>query len=189
MSAIRTHCRLLIPLILVLPLAAADKWQGEFRVSLPDGEWRAGQSQVADVSAVKVHKDGREEVIHGVMDDRGITVELVPYRFNQFADAAIPVPVERAAPTVMRLQVPQDLATGWYLLTATAHDDDGHPVSVAKAGTDGNYAQYLQTKIVVVRGDDVGPYVRLHTERARSVFSPGEHIRLGVSARPPRRTP
>lgn len=175
--------RVLILILMALPAVAATPWKGALRLGLDGEALRAGSTITLTPRAVTVHKDGREEPIAGVMDGRGLTVELVPYRFNQFADAALPVAVERTGAEGAELRIPADLATGWYLLTATAHDDHGHPVPVAKASTDREYANHLETKVVVVRGRDDGPFVRLHTERARSVFSPGERIRLNVSAR------
>ena len=107
---------------------------------------------------------------------------LVPYRWNLFDDERIDLAARRTGERSFSLDVPADLATGWYLLLTTVNDNDGNPVSVKRALTE-DMGKYLDRQIVVIRGDDEDRFMQVHTEFNRAVYSPGEAFRLYVSAR------
>ena len=143
--------------------------KGTLRVQV-EATGQAGQALPIVTQAVQERK-GQVQVQAGVMDGREMRFELQPYRFNLFEDRLIPVTAEGSGEQ-RRLRLPADLATGWYVLVAVAADDEGRVPSVSSALGDRTKKNLVDRRVIAVRGKQTGPFVQVHTERARCVFSP-----------------
>ncbi|MFM2092747.1 MAG: hypothetical protein RLZZ127_3236, partial [Planctomycetota bacterium] len=161
-------------------LLAADKWDGDLTVAVPGDGLRAGAPVRLAISAV----GGDGKARPGVVADRAAAFHLVPWRWNLFEGPARPLSAVRAGADAFTVTLPKDLPTGWYLLVTTVADDDGRLLTVAQAANGERTQRFLDRVPVVVRGSDAGgPFLRVHAERGRCVFSPGERLRLFLSAR------
>lgn len=159
---------------------AADKWDGDLTVTAPAAGLEAGAA--AQITIAAVGSDGKPKP--KVVADRAAAFHLVPYRWNLFEPPTRPLAAVRVGPDAFTVTLPGDLPTGWYLLITAVADDDGRLLSVAEATASDRTRRFLDRMPVVVRGTDVGgPFVRVHAERGRCVFSPGERLRLFLSAR------
>jgi outer membrane protein assembly factor BamB len=161
-------------------LLAADKWDGDLTVTSPAEGLKAGASVRLAVSAVG--GDGKAKP--GVVADRAASFHLLPYRWNLSEGPVRPLTAVRAAADAFTVTLPKDLPTGWYILVTTVADDDGRLLTVDEAANGERTRRFLDRAPVVVRGTDAGgPFLRVHAERGRGVFSPGERLRLFLSAR------
>ncbi len=156
---------------------AADKWDADLTAT--PAAMRAGTTTSVTLSAIAA---GKNQV--GMIAGREASFRLLPYRWNLFEGPCLALAAKRSGPDAFAVDLPKDLATGWYLLVTTVANDDGRLLDVAAATSDGKAERFLDRVPVVVRGGDVGgPFLRVSAERGRCVFSPGERIRLFVSTR------
>jgi hypothetical protein len=158
-------------------LVAAEKWDGDLNVSA--GPMRAGTTASATLAAI-----ANGQARPGMIAGREAGFSLIPYRWNLFEGACRPLSAKRTGVDSFAIDLPKDLPTGWYLLVTTVADDEGRLPDVQSAANGGKLERLLDRVPVVVRGADAGgPFLRVHAERGRCVFSPGERIRLFASAR------
>ncbi|HAT09841.1 MAG TPA: hypothetical protein DCS97_04465, partial [Planctomycetes bacterium] len=170
---LRTSCCLLLATL----VAAADKWDADLTVTCAG--LRAGAPATVKLAAM-----AGTNAKPGMIAGREAAFHLIPWRWNLFEGPCRPLPAKRAGPDSFTVELPKDLGTGWYLLVTTIADDDGRLLDVATAATGEKLGRFLDRVPVVVRGADAGgPFLRVHAERGRCVFSPGERLRLFVSAR------
>ncbi len=170
---LRTSCCLLLATL----VAAADKWDADLTVTCAG--LRAGAPATVKLAAM-----AGTNAKPGMIAGREAAFHLIPWRWNLFEGPCRPLPAKRAGPDSFTVELPKDLGTGWYLLVTTIADDDGRLLDVATAATGEKLGRFLDRVPVVVRGADAGgPFLRVHAERGRCVFSPGERLRLFLSAR------
>ena len=160
-------------------LLTAASWNGDLKLVDADG-WRSGQSVSLQLSCV--HKRGETpEAFAG----RRVRISLTPMRFNLFGAEPITVDAEGDGAGTYRFQLPAHLKTDYYFAAILVGSEDGKLSSIAYATGDKDRKRRFTTAAIAIRGNDTGPFIRLHTERARCVFSPGEEFRIFVSGRGP----
>lgn len=164
-------------LIAVTAAWSAEKWAGELAVELPADGLRAGTSARIAIAAINGGKPAPS-----VVDGRAASFRLLPWRWTIAEGPARELAAKAGAGGGFTVELPKDLPTGWYLLVTSVADDDGRMLPLPELT--GKAARFLHRLPVVVRGADAGgPFLRVHAERGRGVFSPGERLRLFLSAR------
>ena len=121
------------------------------------------------------------------MTDRDAAFWLTPQRWNLFTDEAVQVPFSRRSDGEFLLNLPEELDTGWYRITAVVADDEGRlhsPLQVFKQQK--NFGKFLRQQVVVIRNPARPKPFLIHTERNRCVYSRGEEVRVFVSVRHPK---
>lgn len=156
------------------------KWEGRLRVDPGAAPWVAGQPARLSLQAAKT-PDG--PALPGALAGRTPAVWLIPYRFNLFDNPVSAVTVRPVGGDDIWTVEPPALEPGWYLLLCTVTDDDGRPVTVERALAERATEPFLARAVVAIAAPSARPFYRVHTERARCVFAPGEVVRLCVSAR------
>ena len=157
--------------------ASASEWNGQLSIIQPEG-WRSGQTVTLQLECTTRKGNNLEAFV-----DRKAMLQLSPQRFNLFAKEPITLTADGSGNGSFRFQLPADLVADYYHAAVMVSEDDGDMSKIANVLQDKNAQKRFGTAIIPIRSNDSGPFFRLHTERARSVFSPGEEMRIFVSAR------
>ena len=168
-------------IVLILSLfsvaATAADWNGDLVIIQPEG-WRSGQTVTLQLEC-RVKNGTNVEAFA----NRKAMLQLSPQRFNLFAAEPLTLTADGSGNGSFRFKLPADLKADYYHAAVMVSEDDGDMSNMANALQDAKSRRRFATRIIPIRSNESGPFFRLHTERARSVFSPGEQIRIFVSAR------
>lgn len=163
---------------------AAEPYGGDLQAAAPAPVVVAGSELRVELSFSKnTDASRRQRTIEG----RSIVCTVHAMRWSVLDGEPQRVDSRREGASSLTVSLPP-LPPGWYILTVAAgeREDERSASGGAAAGSDAGAdvdGPLVEELAFVVRDPSGGAVVRVHTERGRTVFSPGERLRLFVSAR------
>ena len=169
---------LLLAVMSITSVQAAEKLQGQLTLAIDGNRALAAASRSKSMPLKRRATAATRRRWLTVRHSSACSLPLEPVRRPTY-----PAQRDACRRTGFRIDLPEDLATGWYLLIATVVDDEGNQVSIQRALSSRDHRKFLTCRLTTIRGQGTVLHIAVHTEHHRCVYSPGEEFRVFVSAR------